>query len=238
MRARSRRFSATFLGAAVVFGVATSSLAQTSSTGAKPAASASASAASAKPTSSGSAASASAAPSASAASTASAGPQAASSPGVGGIATARKTFPPPPPPTPQQVAALTALQQETDAYAQGAKDYRDTITTIVKLHYEEKKQEILSGLDSEIAIEKTELQKAREIAIQRLEEFIQKYSGPTAQPEATPDAMYRLAALYEERARGEDATDDVSAGLKPAIALYKRVINEFPKYKQLAAIYY
>ncbi len=26
------------------------------------------------------------------------------------------------------------------------------------------------------------------------------YSGPNAQPEATPDAMYRLAALYEERA--------------------------------------
>ena len=130
------------------------------------------------------------------------------------------------------------MQQETDAYAKGAKDYRDTITTIVKLHYEEKKQEILSGLDSEIAVEKAELKKAREIAIQRLEEFIAKYSGPNAQPEATPDAMYRLAALYEERARGEDATDDISVGLKPAIALYKRVINEFPKYKQLAAIYY
>lgn len=152
--------------------------------------------------------------------------------------TQRKTFPPPPPPTPQQVAALTALQQETDAYASGAKEYRDTITTIVKLHYEEKKKEILSGLDSEINIEKAELKKAREIAIQRLEEFIAKYSGPTAQPEATPDAMYRLAALYEERARGEDATDDLSIGLKPAIALYKRVINEFPNYKELAGIYY
>ena len=98
----------------------------------------------------------------------------------------------------------------------------------MKLHYEEKKKEILSGLDTEIGIEKSELKKAREIAIQRLEEFIAKYSGPNSQPEATPDAMYRLAALYEERARGEDATDDLSVGLKPAIALYKRVINECP----------
>lgn len=154
------------------------------------------------------------------------------------MSTARKTFPPPPPPTNAQVAALAALQTETDAYAQGAKNYRDTITTIVKLHYEEKKKEILSGLDSEIGVEKAELKKAREIAILRLEEFIKKYSGPTAQPEATPDAMYRLAALYEERARGEDASDDVSNGLKPAIALYKRVINEFPNYKELAGIYY
>ncbi len=151
---------------------------------------------------------------------------------------ARKTVPPPPPPTPQQLSALHAMQEETQIYEKGAKDYRDTVTTIVQLHYEAKKKEILSGLDREIATEKSELRKARETAIARLEEFIQKYSGPNAQPEATPDAMYRLAALYEERARSEDATDDLSIGLKPAIALYKRVINEFPKYRELAGIYY
>ncbi len=154
------------------------------------------------------------------------------------VPTYRRPAPPAPPPSPQQIAALKALQQETDAYAEGAKEYRDTVTTIIKLHYEEKKKDILSGLDTEIATEKAELKKARDIAIQRLEEFIAKYSGPNAQPEATPDAMFRLASLYEERARGEDATDDLSVGLKPAISLYKRVINEFPKYKRLAAIYY
>ncbi len=37
-----------------------------------------------------------------------------------------------------------------------------------------------------------------------------KYSGSRAQPEATPDAMYRLAALYEERARESDASEDLS----------------------------
>ena len=31
----------------------------------------------------------------------------------------------------------------------------------------------------------------------RLEDFVAKYSGANAQPEATPDAMYRLAALYD-----------------------------------------
>lgn len=152
--------------------------------------------------------------------------------------TARKMHPPPPPPSPQQIAALEALKSEVDAYEQGAREYRDTVTTIIRLHYEAKKKEVLSGLDREIAIEKAELKKAREIAIKRLEEFIATYSGPRSQPEATPDAMYRLAALYEERARSEDATEPLEVGLKPAIALYKRVINEFPKYRELAGIYY
>ncbi len=154
------------------------------------------------------------------------------------MSTMRKAAPPPPPPTPEQLAALQKLQEEADAYAKGAKDYRDTVTTIIKLHYEEKKKTILSGLDKEITTEKEELRKAREIAIQRLEDFIAKYSGANAQPEATPDAMYRLAALYEERARSDEAKDDLSIGLKPAIALYKTVIKTFPQYRELAGIYY
>ncbi len=150
----------------------------------------------------------------------------------------RKLYPPPNPPTPQQIAALGALKEEVDAYEKGAKEYRDTVTTIIKLHYESKKKEILSGLDREIAIEKAELKKAREIAIRRLEEFIETYKGPRAHPEATPDAMYRLAALYEERARSEEATAPLEEGLKDAIRLYKRVIKEYPKYREIAGIYY
>jgi tetratricopeptide (TPR) repeat protein len=157
---------------------------------------------------------------------------------AGTTSSAHPLLPPPPPPTPQQVSALKALTEEADAYEKGAKDYRDTVTTIIKLHYEAKKKEILSGLDREIGVEKAELKKARENAIKRLEEFVAKYSGPNAQPEATPDAMYRLAALYEERARSEEATDPIEVGLKPAIGLYKRVINEYPKYRELAGIYY
>lgn len=144
-----------------------------------------------------------------------------------------------PPPTPEQVSAYTAMQQEADAYQRGAKDYKDAISTIVTLHYEQKKKSILGSLDREVGIEKEELKKARDTAIQRLEDFVAKYSGPNAQPEATPDAMYRLAALYEERGRAdEDPNADLAVNLKPAIALYKRVIHDFPGYKQLAGIYY
>lgn len=144
-----------------------------------------------------------------------------------------------PSPTPAQVSGFDAMQREADAYAQAAHDYKDAITTIVTLHYEERKRSIIGGLDREIGVEKDELKKARETAINRLEDFIAKYSGTNAQPKATPDAMYRLAALYEERARAdEDQNADLALTLRPAIALYKRVIREFPNYEELAGIYY
>jgi hypothetical protein len=147
--------------------------------------------------------------------------------------------PPLPPPTPTQLAAFDALRQEAQAYERGARDYKDTITTVVTLHYEQKKQSILGGLDNEIGIEKDELRKARENAINRLKAFVDLYSGANAQPDATPDAMYRLAALYEERARADDDPNaDIAVGLKPAIALYKQVIRDFPSYAELAGIYY
>ncbi len=155
------------------------------------------------------------------------------------VPTLRPRAAPLPPPSPEQVAAYEALHQEADAYAKGAHDYKDTITTIITLHYEQKKKSILGGLDREVGIEKGELKKAREIAIKRLEEFVAKYSGANAQPQETPDAMFRLAALYEERARSDDDPNaDLAVTLKPAIGLYKRVIRDFPQYNELAGIYY
>src|SRR5580704_17404762 len=155
------------------------------------------------------------------------------------IPTFRPHAPPLPPPGPARVQAYEELRREAAAYEHGAHDFKNAITTVVSLHYEEKKRSILSGLDREIGIEKEELKKARETAIQRLTDFVATYSGPNAQPEATPDAMYRLAALLEERGRSDDDPNaDLALTLKPAIALYKRVIREFPRYGELAGIYY
>lgn len=158
----------------------------------------------------------------------------------------KKEVPPPPPPTPEQLAALAELQKEADAYEAAAKDYRSAITRIVQHHYEDKRRRILSALDREVEIEKKGLVDARIEAIRRLEIFVDRYSGVNAHPEATPDAMFRLAALYEERARADlednlldaDIEERIAEGLKPAIALYKRVIVEFPQYRELAGIYY
>jgi tetratricopeptide (TPR) repeat protein len=151
------------------------------------------------------------------------------------------------PPTPGQTRGYDALREEADVYQRGASDYEATVSTIIGLHYEEKKSAILGRLDREIGSEKTRLKQARETAIRRLEEFVASHSGANAIAGVTPDAMYRLAALYEERARTDADADpnanasanaDPAAALKPAIALYKRVVREFPAYREMAGVYY
>jgi tetratricopeptide (TPR) repeat protein len=240
--------SSKWLGGGAVVGVSvalaltgsaqTRAAAPTGST-ATPVASGATSASSAMPAASGAG---SAAPAASTAPAVSVAPATSGAPTMGGAAsvpTFRPHAPPLPPPTAEQAAAYEAMRQEAETFQRGAADYKDAITTIVSLHYEEKKKAILGGLDREIGIEKDELKKARETAIKRLEDFVARYSGANAQPEATPDAMYRLAALYEERARSDDdPNSDQAITLKPAIALYRRVIREFPTYNELAGIYY
>jgi hypothetical protein len=148
-----------------------------------------------------------------------------------------KGAPKPPPPTPAQLAAYELLQQEAREYEKDAKDYRRLLTMIVRQHYENRRRRVLTSLDKELTIERANLVSARDEAIRRLEEFVARYSGPHADPRATPDAMFRLAALYEERAR-EAPDGDVGAGLEPAMALYRRLIKEFPSYEELAAVHY
>jgi hypothetical protein len=154
-----------------------------------------------------------------------------------GAPKAKKGAPPSPPPTPAQVKAFAILQQEAADYEKGTKDFRRNLTMIVRHHYEERRKRVLSALDRELSVEKRGLDESRDEAISRLEEFVARYSGNNADPRATPDAMFRLGALYEEKARGR--TDaDLSVGLEPAISMYRRIIKEFPKYEEIAAVHY
>ncbi len=240
MTKRSNPVLAAVIGLALLAGAAPGLLNAQPAGGGAPAPSASASA-SAKPLGSASAAPSasapapgSAAPSASVTATSTAAPLTTS--------TGMPAKPPgPPDPSADQIAALAELQREAAAYETNAKEYRSTITRIVKHHYEERKRRILSALDRELTIEKKALIDAREEAIRRLEIFIEKYSGANAHPENTPDAMFRLAALYEEKARADEtdiSDEQLAERLQKAITLYKRIIKEFPKYRELAGVFY
>jgi len=150
---------------------------------------------------------------------------------------AKKGAPPSPPPTSAQLKAFGILQQEAAEYERGTKDFRRSLTMIVRHHYEQRRKRVLSALDRELTVEKRGLDESRDEAIARLEEFVARYSGSNADPRATPDAMFRLGALYEERARAK--TDaDLSSGLEPAITVYRRIIREFPQYEETAAVHY
>jgi len=184
---------------------------------------------------------ASAAPAASASGTASA----SSAPTVGpstsvtatGAPKLRKQAPPPPAPTPAQLKAFGILQQEARDYETGSKDFRRNLTMIVRHHYEQRRQRVLTALDREITEEKHGLDDARQEAIARLERFVERYSGENADPRSTPDAMFRLGALYEERARSNNDAD-LTTALEPALAMYRRLIKEFPRYEEIAAVHY
>ncbi|MGC4092090.1 MAG: hypothetical protein QM756_30255 [Polyangiaceae bacterium] len=154
-----------------------------------------------------------------------------------GSVSLRKSVPKPTAPTAQQLKAYKLLLEEARNYEAGAKDFRRTLTQIVRHHYEERRRRVLSALDREITAEKHGLEDARNEAIARLEKFIERYSGSNADPKASPDAMFRLAALYEERAREKQDTD-IAVGLDPAIQLYVRIIREYPKYEEIAAVHY
>ncbi len=140
-------------------------------------------------------------------------------------------------PSEEQVRALEQLTREASEYEQAARDYQKTLTLVVRHHYEEQRRRILAALDEEIGREREALDRARDDAIAALEKFVARYSGENAQPEATPDAMFRLAALYEERAR-LDPQADLTTALEPAMALYRQVIDGFPKYRERAAVSY
>ena len=142
-----------------------------------------------------------------------------------------------PAPGPERAAALEALKQDAELYQAAAKDYRSTLTTVVRHHFEERRRRMLGTLDVEIDKRSAAVASTRADAIARLEAFIRHYSGPNADPKATPDAMFRLAALYEEAARSSDA-DDLSLGLEPAINIYERIIQEYPDYEEIAGVHY
>src|SRR5690606_8912014 len=142
-----------------------------------------------------------------------------------------------PPPTPEQVRALRLLEEEAEGYLADAKRFQGTLTTIVRHHYEERRRRVLSTLDREIDMERKELLEARAEAIRRLEDFVARYSGANADPQATPDAMFRLAALYEERAR-DDYDADLTEGLRPAIDIYRSIVEQYPAYQESAAVHY
>jgi outer membrane protein assembly factor BamD (BamD/ComL family) len=149
----------------------------------------------------------------------------------------RKQSPPPPAPTPAQSKAFGILQQEARDYTAGSKDFRRSLTMIVRHHYEQRRQRVLTALDREITEEKHGLDDARQEAIARLESFVERYSGENADPRSTPDAMFRLGALYEERARS-NSDADLTTALEPALAMYRRLIKEFPRYDEIAAVHY
>lgn len=133
---------------------------------------------------------------------------------------------------------LDQLQKEVESFERDGRDFRDAVSASVKHHYEARRQRVLGALDRSIQRESVKLTDARLEAIRRFEAFIATYSGPAAHPEHTPDAMFRLAALYEEYGTTLPSIDEQNVQQRKAIVLYKKLIRDYPNYKERPAIFY
>jgi hypothetical protein len=173
-----------------------------------------------------------------------AAPVAATSSSVGKVTTVGSAIPA------DQETALKALRAEYEAYRANAAGYSKTVNQIIRQRYEQKRKARLSSLQENIDKDQAELKKARLETMERLKAFIAKYPnayeiGRDGKPtvEYTPDAMFRLAALFEEEAADNDLdpsdpqyADKVKALYQPAESLYDEIITRFPAYTKRPSV--
>ncbi len=159
-------------------------------------------------------------------------------------------------PTPSSTLKdLEAFEQALQRFQVEARSYRGEIQLIVQKQFNERRRFLSEQFEQAItdldALERGE----RDAAISRFEEFLVRYPDD---PQFTPDAMFRLAELYYEKANddfrlasdqyrelarraageGREPPPEPMKSYAPSIALYQRLITGFPDYKFTHGIYY
>jgi TolA-binding protein len=152
--------------------------------------------------------------------------------------------------TADELKEIDDLQKSVARFELGARQYRRTIHQIVQRDYEQKRREIKAIYDKEIRVEEVDERARRVDAIASFERFLQRYPQDRRW---TPDALFRLAELHFEKSNDEylAATEDyekrLRAGQQAAqpqqnysqtIALYRRLLIEFPQYRLIDGAYY
>jgi cellulose synthase operon protein C len=158
--------------------------------------------------------------------------------------------------SPEQKQVLEELTHALELYESESKEFKREVQLLVEKKYEEKRNTLANSYEK--AIRDLEVLERRERldAIAAFEEFLQRYPSD---PRYTPDVMFRLAELYYERTSDEYAlaTREYEEALKKldpeknptpppepkydftkSIALYQRLLNDFPSYKLNDASWY
>ncbi|HEY6098017.1 MAG TPA: tetratricopeptide repeat protein, partial [Anaeromyxobacter sp.] len=151
--------------------------------------------------------------------------------------------------------ARSELEESVRRWEDEAKAFRAEVHQIVQKQFDERRRFL--GDNYEQAIKDLEVleRNEREAAILRFEEFLSRYPDD---PQYTPDAMFRLAELYYEKANddfdlasqahrlaakeavaeGRDPPPEPVKSYAPSIALYQQLITGFPQYKFIHGMYY
>jgi TolA-binding protein len=157
---------------------------------------------------------------------------------------------------PSAAPLLDGFDAAIDAYGSELEDYRRTVLELSRNEYRRQRTALLDFYNAGIDSRKVEERARRELAILDFERFLADYpSNPTI----TPDVLYRLAELHFEKEsdaynqrndayladvekfeRGllADEPSEPSKDFSRTIAIFERLIQEFPSYRQLDGAYY
>ncbi len=169
---------------------------------------------------------------------------------------------PPRPPTALQVEAdnfdeeIEVMERELNYFRAGADTHADDLKELIRLEFSAQREQLAGQYDQAIdEMERGERQRRWE-AIARFEEFVRRYPSDT---DYTPDAMFRLAELYFEKAsddylqrsqqyeqelvafeRGERANEPEAPEPRydRTIGLHKDLLERFPGYRLADAARY
>ncbi len=163
---------------------------------------------------------------------------------------------------PGEPRAPALLDAEWDAfaiaierYAEEAGNFREEAQELIKKEFGAKRGFLAENYEQAVGGLEVLERNEREDAIAKFEEFIARYPDD---PTFGPDAMFRLAELYYEKANddhaaqlveyqeearrataeGRDAPAEPVKSYAPSIALYQRLITQFPDYRFTHGVYY
>ncbi len=156
-----------------------------------------------------------------------------------------------------------AMRKEVEAfqivylrYEREILEYRAEVNTIVRNEYDRRKAEIEAVYDKEIKGLEILERERRDEAIAAFEEFLRKYPRD---PVYSPDVLYRLAELYFEKSNDDylladeryeqqrelydlgriaDAPASPERNYDKTVALFQRLLTDFPDYRYLDGAYY
>jgi TolA-binding protein len=156
--------------------------------------------------------------------------------------------------TAEEEALLREISADLQRYEDEARDFKREIQLLVERKYEEKRTSLAASYEKVIGELEIKERKERLDAIARFEEFLRRYPK---EPRYAPDVMFRLAELYYERSSDEHLTamreheeklktlpegseppPEPSVDFSPSIALYRRLILDFPNYRLNDAAWY
>ncbi|MGB0678364.1 MAG: tetratricopeptide repeat protein [Polyangiales bacterium] len=148
------------------------------------------------------------------------------------------------PPSARQLSALRELEREYDNFSRTSRAYRDTVSSLVKREYHQRRRSRNEAYSRQIRSEERMEARERDNAIREFERFIRRYPDD---PKYTPDAMFRLGELYFERSQVEFQQQDVSSNAEsvlsspdygPTVDIYRQLIQRFPSYRHVDGAYY